>query len=65
MKCPNCGNEAICNDTKIRTVMRTFDVTEIGSEWPVKIMCQRETSYLCGGCQTLITTSETRYYLPS
>lgn len=61
MRCPKCGNEAIYNGTQTRS----FDILEVGSQWPVKIMCQSETTYQCSECNTLITTSETRYYLPS
>ncbi|MBA7652154.1 hypothetical protein ES703_59983 [subsurface metagenome] len=59
MKCPNCGKETIYNNTDVKT----FNIEEVGSLWPVEILCQCETTYKCSDCCILVTTSEMRTYI--
>jgi len=60
MKCSKCGKEAIYNNTDVKT----FNILEVGSLLPVKILCQCETSYKCDDCNILITESKMYEYIP-
>ena len=61
MFCSKCAGEAIYNGTEVETIK----IEEVGATWPIKILCQCETTYQCSDCKTLITETETRDYIPS